>query len=138
MRLYISGPMHGYAGFNIPMFDRCGRAMRAAGFEVVSPSELDSPEYRARCLASPDGAQLPVGETTYGDLLGRDVRLIVDSADGLILLPRWERSRGARIEVATALFTGKAHWFVWHDEEESYTVHNRGQVAFALRGAIAP
>jgi hypothetical protein len=105
MRVYLAGPMTGIPQFNIPAFDAYAADLRLAGYDVVSPAELDDPETRAAALASPDGAP-GTGSTngeTWGDFLSRDVKLIADGGiEGVVLMPRWERSRGARLETYVA------------------------------------
>jgi hypothetical protein len=105
---YIAGPMSWRPKFNIPMFDSAAAELRDQGFAVVSPAELDDPEIREACLASDTGdpAELP-GEFDYATTLARDVAVVIDKVDAVVVLPAWETSRGARIEVATALSTGK-------------------------------
>lgn len=106
MRLYIAGPMTGHAQFNIPAFDAAAEVLRAEGHEVVSPAELDDPATREAALASPDGAPgsgSSNGET-WGDFLARDLKLIADDGiEGIVALPGWETSRGARTEVFNGL-----------------------------------
>ena len=48
-------------------------------------------------MASVDGA-LGCTDETWGDMLARDVKLIADGVAGIIFLPGWQRSRGARLE----------------------------------------
>lgn len=103
---YIAGPMSGIPRFNIPAFDEAARKLREAGFNIVSPAELDDPVTREMAWNSPDGATLndvhPNGES-WGDFLARDVKLVADKVQGVIVLPGWEKSRGARLEVMVAL-----------------------------------
>lgn len=104
MRLYLAGPMTGKPQFNFPDFDRMAGLLRANGYEVVNPAELDDPKSRAAALASVDGAlgSLKTGET-WGDFLSRDVKLIADGGiDGVVVLLGWEKSRGARLETFVA------------------------------------
>ena len=107
MKYYLAGPMTGYPQFNIPLFEQAARELRAQGFYIVSPAELDSPEIRRAALASNDGelgADGKIGGETWGDILARDVRVISNEIDGgLILLPKWYTSRGAKLEVFVAL-----------------------------------
>lgn len=108
MKLYLAGPMTGIPSFNIPMFDRVAAVLRSQGYDIVSPAELDDPEIRAISLASPDGAiaTLNTHGQTWGDFLARDVKLLADDGiEGVVVLPGWERSNGARLEtfVANAL-----------------------------------
>lgn len=107
-RLYIAGPMTGLPKFNIPAFDMQARRLRELGnFEVVSPAELDAPEIRAELLLSADGAPTYPNGHTWGDFLARDVKVIADQVDGIVVLPNWSKSRGARLEVFVALLCGK-------------------------------
>lgn len=101
MKVYLAGPMTGIPQFNYPVFDAAGADLRAQGIEVVSPAELDDPETRRMALASPDGApgSGSANGETWGDFLARDVKLMSDTPlDAVVVLPGWEKSRGARLE----------------------------------------
>lgn len=107
-RLYVAGPMTYYPQFNFPAFDAAANALRDAGFEVISPAELDDPEDRARAMASPDGA--PMHYTygkTHADFLARDLKIIADRIDAIVVLPGWSKSTGARIETFIGFAYGK-------------------------------
>lgn len=106
---YIAGPMSGIPRFNIPAFDEAAANLRKAGFNIISPAELDDPVTREMAWNSPDGATLnnihPNGES-WGDFLARDVKIVADKVQGIIALPGWQRSRGARLEMTVALLCG--------------------------------
>lgn len=104
---YVAGPMSGYPQFNIPAFDELAEELRGRGFKVVSPAELDAPEQRAFLLDSPDGLTPYANNETWADFLARDVKLIADRIDAIVVLPGWWKSRGARLEVFVGLLTGK-------------------------------
>jgi nucleoside 2-deoxyribosyltransferase len=107
--LYLAGPMTGRPKFNFPLFDSVAASLRQHGWEVISPAELDDPSTREAALASPDGAPgsgTANGET-YGDFLARDIKLVIDEADGVACLPGWQDSTGACIEAFTARRQGK-------------------------------
>lgn len=112
MKWYLSGPMSGLPQFNFPAFDAAATNLREAGYEIVSPHELDSEAVQKAAWASDTGdvSELPPGET-WGALLARDVKIIADEVDGIILLPGWTKSRGARLEVVTGLLAGKVFGF---------------------------
>lgn len=114
MRVYIAGPMSGRPQFNFPAFDAAAKKLRDMGWQVVNPAELDSPEMRAACLASRNGA---LGDTpmTWGECLSRDVRIVAEDVEGVVLLPDWDLSRGATLEVCTALLTGKVFFDLRYD-----------------------
>jgi hypothetical protein len=108
--------MSGRPQFNIPAFDEAAATLRSAGYDIVSPAELDSPAMRAEALLSPDGKMngKMAGET-WGDVLARDVRLIADQVGGIIFLRWWPQSRGAKLEAFVGLLTKKQ--FGFYDEE---------------------
>lgn len=108
MKVYIAGPMTGRPQFNYPAFIRAADVLRTAGFDVVSPAELDDPADREAALRSPDGDPLYYdGPNSWGDFLARDVKLLAD--DGIVavvVLPGWDKSKGARLETFVAFLSG--------------------------------
>ncbi len=107
MKIYLAGKMSGVPHFNAPLFKLAAEDLRARGYDVVSPVELDSPKMQELALASEDGdleaLTRRTGET-WGDVLARDVKLISDGGiEGIVLLPGWQESRGARLEATVGL-----------------------------------
>ncbi|WP_144154482.1 DUF4406 domain-containing protein [Paraburkholderia sp. BCC1885] len=80
MKIYLAGPMTGYPELNFPAFHAEAARLRALGFDVVNPAELN---------AHSDGDWLACMRV--------DIKAAVD-CDGIALLPGWEQSRGAPIE----------------------------------------
>jgi Domain of unknown function (DUF4406) len=101
---YLCGPMSGIEFCNMPLFDSATAHLRAQGFKIISPGELDSPDVRAEALASREGI---IHSESWGSLLGRDVAIVADKVGGLILLPGFDRSRGARLEVFVGILCNK-------------------------------
>lgn len=109
MKLYTAGPMTYIPQYNFPAFDAMAASLRSAGYDVVSPAELDDPADRAAALASPNGAPQTAHQfgKTWGDFLARDVKLLADGGlDGVVVLPGWATSRGARLETFVASLCG--------------------------------
>ena len=82
--VYISGPMTGLPKLNFPAFHAAATALRAMGFRVTNPAELNpdpNAEWRA-CMRV-------------------DIKALCD-CDGLVLLQGWEDSKGAHIELGLA------------------------------------
>lgn len=108
-KYYIAGPMTGIPQFNFPAFFDAAKDLRGRGYEIVSPAEMDM-EIGVTALDSKDG-KLSEGKTddgyTFGDFLARDVKVIADKVDGVVTLPGWENSKGARLEVYVALISNK-------------------------------
>lgn len=101
---YLAGPMSGIPQFNFPMFASESARLRAAGFAVISPHELDSQAVQEAAWASTDGAlhDGQIANETWGDILARDVKVVADQVCGVLVLPGWTRSRGARLETFVA------------------------------------
>ncbi len=92
MKVYVSGPMSGYVDFNRPAFHAAASRLRAKGYDVVNPAELDETH------------PLPE-DASHAEFLRRDVRLLVD-CDLIYLLPGWKHSKGAAGEKAVADLCG--------------------------------
>jgi len=84
MRVYLCGPMSGLPDLNVPAFRLAAARLRGAGLEVVSPVEL--------C----DGSELSWAGCMRLDLKG------LCECDRVVLLPGWEASRGALLELHVA------------------------------------
>lgn len=137
MKIYLAGPMSGYPQFNFPAFYAAAKELRNQGWEVVSPAELDDQEDKGAALLSTDGNvnDRTIVKKTWGDFLARDVKLLADEGiKGIIFLPGWEKSKGARLEAYVGLNLG----FTYHtyDPETevvsplpAYTVFSRIGIA---------
>lgn len=104
--IYLAGPMTGKPHFNFPLFESTARELRALGWNIISPAELNSEAIHQAAAASTDGkldSDGKVGGQTWGDLLSRDVKIVADACDGIALLPDWETSRGAKLEAFVGL-----------------------------------
>lgn len=133
--IYLAGPMSNLPQFNFPAFHTAAAALRAQDFVVISPAETDPEDMQAKAMASPDGTYDPTMSETWGDSLARDVKMLADGVlqvsdsdtrpplvpiDGIVFLPGWEKSKGARLEAFVGLLTGKE--FALYDPEERDTV----------------
>src|SRR3569833_1149958 len=105
--LYLAGPMTGYKDWNIPTFLRVRDELIRNGYNIVIPADLETPD--------PDH---PADDFAWW--LGEDVKLILGKCGGIMLLPEWERSRGAKIEVVTGLMK-------WVKEREFQFYRYRGE-----------
>jgi len=117
MTCYISGPMRGRPRFNFGAFDSCALYMRRNGWTVFNPAEHDRSLYPDMegwdGFAVGDPAQCP----TF-DLRGAlkwDLHRVLETA-AIILLPDWEESEGACLELQAAKAVGNEVLY-------SYPVH---------------
>lgn len=100
--------MRGYEKFNFPAFEAAAKHLRELGHEVVSPHELDSPAIQSEALGSTDGVLKgpTIGGETPGQILGRDVQIIIDKIKTIVFLPGWRNSKGAKIEAFVGVTQG--------------------------------
>lgn len=82
-RIYVCGPMTGLPDFNYPAFAAETTRLRALGYDVVSPAEIN-----------------PTGGT-WQECMKKDIAQLM-SCDLLVWLPGWSSSRGAMIETNLA------------------------------------
>jgi len=123
--IYIAGPMRGITFYNFPAFDAARDALEAAGWEVVSPADMD------RNVDGFDPATRPVdfdwnrmpAQVDFGDCVTRDLDA-VRYCDAIFMLEGWQESKGARAELAVADWLGKEiiHQTKGNDENDARTV----------------
>ena len=87
--LYVAGGMSGYPGLNLGAFRTAEVRLEGHGYPVLNPGRRKQVEGRSW----EDWMILGLGD--------------VFAADGVAVLPNWETSRGARLEVHVALELGK-------------------------------
>ncbi len=97
--VYVSGPMTGKPDYNFNAFHVVTDGLREQGFLVVSPAELDEQEKGG--VPDPPASGEDYGPE-YISYLSRDVEHVV-GVDGLVMLPGWQESRGARFEAMIAV-----------------------------------
>lgn len=83
-RIYVAGPMTGLKDFNFPAFNAKADELRAEGWHVENPAEH----------GHIDGA-------VWADYMRWDLTRL-STCGAIYLLPGWQQSRGARIEVNVA------------------------------------
>lgn len=83
-RIYLSGPMSGLPELNFPAFHAAAAQLRALEFDVVNPAEIS--------VAT--GAD-------WNACMRADIAALV-GCDTIALLPGWERSQGAHLELHIA------------------------------------
>jgi hypothetical protein len=101
LKVYIAGPMRGYPDWNFAAFDQAENLWRCAGWHPLSPAQT----CRALGYALTPG-QDPTDSVDREHLLHvmqTDIACIY-AADALALLPGWEKSVGATVELSIAQF----------------------------------
>ena len=88
--IYIAGPMTGLPDLNFPAFHTAAKRLRAQGFEVINPAEIN-----------------PDQHMSWQACMRTDIAALV-FCDGIHLLPGWQNSDGATLEHDIALRLGLA------------------------------
>ena len=83
-RIYLSGPMTGVPEFNFPFFNSEAARIRALGYDVVNPAEIN----------------LDV-KTSWHECMRQDIAALV-TCDAIALLDGWQGSSGAHLEMHIA------------------------------------
>lgn len=85
MKLYVAGAMSGLPDHGYPAFHAAAAQLRAVGYDVVNPAELDG--------------ETPWDDSRdrWGECIVRDLEAL-NTCDGLCLLDGWEFSDGAAVE----------------------------------------
>ncbi len=80
--VYLSGPMSGHEDFNYPVFNRAATRLRELGYDVINPAETA-------------GGIVHLSRATF---LRIDMGYVM-AAEAVAVLPGWEKSRGACLEM---------------------------------------
>ncbi|MGL5181011.1 DUF4406 domain-containing protein [Herbaspirillum huttiense] len=100
-RIYVAGPMSGLPELNFPAFHAAAAELRAQGFDVVNPAEIN-PDPAAGWVAC----------------MRADIAQLV-TCDEILLLPGWENSRGVTLERHIALKLEMGVRYHQHPRNES-------------------
>lgn len=100
LRVYLAGPMRGYPNSNREAFLEAGKQLEEMGYEVVNPAVLDE-------IEPPPNETPPIDKGAYPIhwFMKRDLPQVL-ACDQTVVLPGWELSEGASIEVSVSLAAG--------------------------------
>lgn len=87
-RVYLSGPMTGYKDHNFPAFNIEAQRLRNLGYKVTNPVEVN-----------------PDMGSSWQECLRNDVSALA-GCDSLVLMPGWQESEGAMLELQVAFRLG--------------------------------
>lgn len=102
VQVYLAGPMRGYPSYNFPAFLQATDKLRVKGYTVFSPAENDlNNGFDPETGEYEDGKKFNLRQAMRDDL-----SWICEYADLIVVLPGWERSKGATAEVYTGYALG--------------------------------
>lgn len=101
-KIYIAGPMTGIKDWNFPAFFEAEEALVSLGFDVVNPAHNDGKTVE-EALENAGSPERP--NYTWAYYMRRDLPHVM-GVDMIYLLPGWQNSRGAQLEVHVAKALG--------------------------------
>jgi hypothetical protein len=105
-KFYLSGPMSNIEHHNFPAFDAACETLRRRGLSILSPHEV-----------AHDHENGVVGSLPWNTYLHRDLlEMLQTKCTGIILLPGWSKSNGAKLELQLALGLGYDVYFYRYGE----------------------
>jgi hypothetical protein len=124
--VYLAGPMSGIPNHNAPEFARYAAALRDRGHFVFNPSENDM----ASGLINPEGT---ISATDRHKVLTVDLIKILTQCHLVLAMPGWEKSRGARMEMAVASECGITIGEVFLDLNSDFRIVDIAPKSWAYR-----
>jgi hypothetical protein len=99
MTIYICGPMTGIENLNHPAFFEAESRLKEQGYTVINPAAIDEE-------LGLDPHQGVMDPEFLKKVAQRDLEAVI-TCDGIVLLPNWEGSKGAKAELAVAQWLDK-------------------------------
>ena len=112
MHPYISGPMSNYEHHNFPAFFACEERLIELGHKPINPARL-TPD----CTWESAARDALENAESWESCIRRDVEAMLD-ADSICLLPGWNTSRGACLELVLAVSMGYPV-LIWDPKEQT-------------------
>lgn len=102
MKIYIAGPMTGYKDWNFPAFFEVEEQLVKLGHEPINPAHNDGATVQA-ALESAGSPEAPNNPWRW--YMRRDLPHVLE-VDAICVLPGWQKSKGASLEVTVAKAIG--------------------------------
>ena len=92
-KVFLSGPMTGYPGYNFQRFNLAEKQLADAGIECVNPVNICKKYKEEHVLADKAVFDKMIAEQQEAER----------ECDAILLLDGWQMSKGVRLELKTAL-----------------------------------
>jgi hypothetical protein len=109
VKIYVAGPMQGLPKLNYPLFMDVAAKLRAEGHEVKNPAEHP--------ITDEESAAGEVTLERHCALMRRDIEWVLE-VEAICLLPGWQRSSGASIELSVGRAIG-LRVYEWEDRGQT-------------------
>ena len=129
--VYIAGPMRGIPELNFPAFDSAEEKWRKRGWGVVNPAQMDREHGYV-----PTKSQTVFKDLSIQQAMSRDLPAVAGT-HAIALLPGWEKSQGAKMELQHAIERRKELYDAETGNRLKLKDVKAGLGEDVLRGAIA-
>ena len=92
-KIFLSGPMTGYPGYNFQKFNLVEKQLAEARIECINPVHICKKYKEEHVLADKAVFDKMIAEEQEAEM----------GCDAILLLDGWQMSKGARLELKTAL-----------------------------------
>ena len=110
MKYYLCGPMTNVPNFNFAVFNAAKLRLEHLGHIVFSPVEQDLKRYGPSFFQDNPTGDVAKAQKDFGfslrEVLAESLLWICNEAEGIAMLPKWEKSNGSFSEWATARALG--------------------------------
>lgn len=93
-RIYIAGPMTGHTDLNFPAFHAASTYYSRRGAVVINPAEINADEVSAYHVERLTAEQ---HYAIWVKCMKNDINALM-TCDTIVMLPGWQKSRGAKLE----------------------------------------
>lgn len=113
---YVAGPMRGLPAFNFPAFDKAAALLRAKGWKVISPAEIDREHGDVDGLPPDTKFTAAQNRAFYVRDSNALLSLNPDNGDAIFFLASWDNSTGAIAEFAIGKWLGLRLYEFWEGD----------------------
>lgn len=92
-KVFLSGPMTGYSGYNFQRFNLAEKQLAQAGIECANPVHICKKYKEEHVLADKEVFDKMIAEEQEAEM----------GCDAILLLDGWQMSKGVRLELKIAL-----------------------------------
>jgi hypothetical protein len=105
--IYIAGPMRGIKDFNFPAFHAAEQELlKKEYFDIYNPAWRDENQYGKDFFKEPNGDFSKIPPFNLGAAMATNLDWICNVATEMLMLPGWEKSKGATLEHDLAKYLG--------------------------------
>lgn len=98
MKIYIAGPMSSVKDFNFPLFFETETKLKELGYEIINPARNDGNTLE-EALENAGSPERP--NHSWASYMRRDLPSVL-AVNAICVLPDWQKSKGARLEISVA------------------------------------